>query len=844
MASEHADPFRRAVGAPPDTAAPYVRPLEADEARPIGMDQRLVQAAARLFEDARVTLPQDPGRPALRPEQTRVFDDFATYLTDLATRPPSEQAPPFARIIQPPRTGKTVVAGHIIDRTGLQATFIVPTRTLLEQTVRELGRQLPGVAIGSYYGEAKRVVEHGVNVVTYAMLQKAAKDGLPSPLARSALVLVDEAHHAMTPARMTLLRQAFDPLAVRLALTATPDFDEERTLCRHFPDLIHEITLEEALELELLAPLRVWVAEVDADASRVRFLANDYDLETLGRLMSSAPFFRAVELFRYDADHAERACLIACASRQQAHDLHQYLCQHRPAGRPASSLILGDTPPEQRRSRLARFERGELDTLIQVGVLVEGWNSPRCKLLLDLAPSASRVRATQKYFRVMTRHGVAEARIFVLLPKNLPRLPVLPMELFGRSLDEYECGQRIGREDAAGRGSAAIERLERTPVEGVTLRKRILLSARLEKPALDPTRPEELRAVLASCADFDPARPCHVQRFRGLIFRHRLFFGRGEFLLRWLGVRATRDAYHAFLGRLYPEVIADRMLAEDPVSYADVWCAADREHFERALLNPRVSPGWRPEEPYCSTWRALTGAAQEVSASPQDLLLARAETDAICQLVGKLVGKLTARTRRLVSDYFGLSGQPPCTLEQLGAREDVTGERIRTLIGHGLQQLRRQVLRLEYQEVFGHSTRPELLERAQRDAIARRDALPVVGAGSTGDAAPFIDVDGFYRPTAWDHPTVRRVIRRVRKIAFVRMVKNGALHVDFGALETPCGRAVADVGAEVIEAASFYSGRLPRARICGACVANRRHEVAQEMAILESQLSPPTRPQL
>ncbi|MFC1642917.1 hypothetical protein ACFL5O_09590, partial [Myxococcota bacterium] len=55
---------------------------------------------------------------------------------------------------------------------------------------------------------------------------------------------------------------------------------------------------------------------------------------------------------------------------------------------------------------------------------------------------------TQKYFRVLTRHGADEARICVVLPSGLPALPILPTELFGRSLREYVCGDLIG-EDAS-----------------------------------------------------------------------------------------------------------------------------------------------------------------------------------------------------------------------------------------------------------------------------------------------------------------------------------------------------------------------------------------------------------
>ena len=68
---------------------------------------------------------------------------------------------------------------------------------------------------------------------------------------------------------MSLLRSAFAPRAVRIALTATPDYDDDRVLCRHFPRLIHEVTAEEAMALRLLAPARLWVAEVVAAGSTV-----------------------------------------------------------------------------------------------------------------------------------------------------------------------------------------------------------------------------------------------------------------------------------------------------------------------------------------------------------------------------------------------------------------------------------------------------------------------------------------------------------------------------------------------------------------------------------------------
>lgn len=337
---------------------------------------RLLRAAARLENDGG-NAPHARTASTLRPDQEGVFRAVGWYLTDVATRPESERRPAFARIVQPPRTGKTVVAAHVIAHSGLCATFVVPSRTLVRQTCEELRAHLPGIRVGRFDGEQVQVVRKGVNVTTYAMLHAQSKRGpLPKPLRSAPLVFVDEAHHAMTDARMGIFREAFDADAIRIGLTATPDYDAQRALARHFPDLIHEIALEEAMALGLLAPARVWVADIDADASRVRMLGGDFDSETMGRLLSSAPAFQAARQFRYAPSERGKAAMIACASRQQAYDLVRFLERHRPKGTPAPKLLLGETSRATREEVLGAFEGGSCDTLVQVGVLIEGWTSP------------------------------------------------------------------------------------------------------------------------------------------------------------------------------------------------------------------------------------------------------------------------------------------------------------------------------------------------------------------------------------------------------------------------------------------------------------------------------------
>jgi DNA-directed RNA polymerase specialized sigma24 family protein len=414
--------------------------------------------------------------------------------------------------------------------------------------------------------------------------------------------------------------------------------------------------ISEAMRLGLLAPARAWVAEVDVDASTVRLVGGDYEPEALGALMSAAPFFKATELFRYDSANAALPALLCCSTRRQAAELVSYLHRHRPTGSPAPELVLGETPKGERERILARFERGEVDTLVQVGVLTEGWSSPRCKLLVDLSPSRSRVRATQKYFRVMTPHEGREARLFVLLPRDLLELPVLPPDLLGAHFAGYQAGTLLGSSRPGNTAKPAC--VATTRIAGVELKQRVLLSCPLEPPTLRRGDRPTLRAVLRSCEGFDPSWGLH--RFRRALFRHPEFSGSGAFLLAHLGVRG----FDAWMGSLYPRHVADRLLAEAP--------SADE-------AAPAPDDGWQDD-----AHAALVASGLEPPPTPEELLLQADDA----RLLDERVGELKPRHRLVLTLRFGLAGGDAHSLEEVGARLGVSRERVRGIESLALVRLR------------------------------------------------------------------------------------------------------------------------------------------------------------
>jgi len=641
----------------------------------LSMKERFLASAQRILDNESI---KGAGDKSLRHHQIPAFLNFGEYLMDIATSPEEEPISPFCRIVLPPRTGKTLISAKIIEWTGLCSTFIVPTKALVFQTFKELRSQMPEVPIGLYYGEKKQPVDHGVNITTYATLQRHFFSGkLPQAIRNSALIFLDEGHHAMTSSRVETIHKAFENRAIRIAVTATPDYNQSKQLHQFFPVLIHELELFDAFELGLLAPARMWAIEVDVDASTVRFVAGDYEQETLGRLMSSSPFFKAVQVFRYAASNMQIPALIACSSRQQAYDLWKFLKKHKPQDRPLPGLILGDTSKKERERMLAAFECGVVDTLIQVGVLIEGWNSPRCKLLLDLAPSLSRVRATQKYFRVMTRYQEEEARIVVILPKYLPRQPILPIDLILKLGESYFCGDLIkSSHKNAANTRKSVDITAKSPIKSVEIKTRVIASASLIKPSLNPDNLSQIRQVLASCPEFSLSLTFGCLGFRGLFFNHPRFVGTGSTLLRYLGIPNCQSEYFNLMAKLFPEELGSLILVRNGGTRPEKAgvCLQDFQYIKQAALAPNNHKRGKPQEPFTSTLNSLCGGHREI-ASAEEVLMIQEQI----RQINKFLPELDPRQQQIVIRRLGLFGTSECTWNELSLVFNISRERVRQI---------------------------------------------------------------------------------------------------------------------------------------------------------------------
>jgi hypothetical protein len=56
-----------------------------------------------------------------------------------------------------------------------------------------------------------------------------------------------------------------------------------------------------------------------------------------------------------------------------------------------AAIVTATTPIKERMKLLARHESGEIEAMVSVGVLAEGWDNPHCNIIVHLRPTLSKV---------------------------------------------------------------------------------------------------------------------------------------------------------------------------------------------------------------------------------------------------------------------------------------------------------------------------------------------------------------------------------------------------------------------------------------------------------------------
>jgi ribonuclease E len=305
--------------------------------------------------------------------------------------------------------GKTVAALGFVEASQTGGVLILThRRNLVDQFHGELRDRGYSKRISRPLLQGEDSVKGPVTVETYQWFVRNA--GKIS--SAYTIVICDEAHTALGEKTSGAIRNWTGPMFIGMTATGA-------LIARHVTDLFPTQTsrfdLAQAARRGVISPLRcvrispgVGVRTIAKVPLRRGEVDTEFDQEELAKLLDQQPFNLAVANL-YKTRFNGVPGVVYAAGVRHAYNLAEAF---RAEGIKAQG-VSGETPKRELAEILARYERGDIDVLINAQLLAEGWNSPRATVCVHLAPTASKRIYQQRVGRVTRRHPGKEAGLVV-----------------------------------------------------------------------------------------------------------------------------------------------------------------------------------------------------------------------------------------------------------------------------------------------------------------------------------------------------------------------------------------------------------------------------------------------
>lgn len=193
------------------------------------------------------------------------------------------------------------------------------------------------------------------------------------------VIVVDEAHHTLSPSYMTILEH-FNKANV-LGVTATPDRTDKKNLGQFYDSMAYEYPLAKAVSDGWLCPIKAQMIPLELDISSVAITNGDYSAGDLGNALEPYLNRIAAEMKTHCQGRKTVVFLPLVSTSQRFCSLLNEM---------GMKAVEVNGKSEDRDEILKAFEAGEYDILCNSMLLTEGWDCPAVDCIVCLRPTRSR----------------------------------------------------------------------------------------------------------------------------------------------------------------------------------------------------------------------------------------------------------------------------------------------------------------------------------------------------------------------------------------------------------------------------------------------------------------------
>lgn len=277
--------------------------------------------------------------------------------------------------------GKSSVIGKLaVDevRAGGRPLLLAHREELLTQLTATCAEFDPSIPVGRVQA-GRNQTRRPITVASVATLRSDKRQGR---MQRPTLVVVDECHRAVSPSHMKILSWAGAFEGTRtLGVTATMTRGDKKGL----GDVWESVALVRDIKFGidegyLVKPRGRVVVTEHMDLEHAKVARGDYQDGELGEMVAQD----SPEIVKAWAAHAsDRLTVAFVPTVDSAHELRDAF----QAQGIAAEAVTGSTPTAERTAMYMRLASGQTRVLVNVFVLVEGWDCPPVSCILMARPT-------------------------------------------------------------------------------------------------------------------------------------------------------------------------------------------------------------------------------------------------------------------------------------------------------------------------------------------------------------------------------------------------------------------------------------------------------------------------
>lgn len=291
-------------------------------------------------------------------------------------------------VVAPTGAGKTIMLSALVGeryKDGKKILVMQHRDELVDQNKSKFERINPYITTSIVNGTVKNWDGNTI----FSMVQTISRERNLRDRPKFDMIVVDESHHAAADTYLKVINAVKEdnPDAEIVGFTATPNRGDGKGLRSVFNNCSHQIEITTLIREGFLVPPKSYVIDcgVGDQLNNVSRKGNDFDMEQVEAIMNHKVINDKV-VTEWIERAEGRKTVVFCSTIKHAEDLLESFVEHDIGAK----LVTGDTPKDERAETLHELAYGDLQVVVNVSVLTEGFDAPAVSCIVLTRPCSQK----------------------------------------------------------------------------------------------------------------------------------------------------------------------------------------------------------------------------------------------------------------------------------------------------------------------------------------------------------------------------------------------------------------------------------------------------------------------